>query len=173
LYKGALKAEQILNDLHEAMHLSTQEVAQLVREEFDIKERKGRGKGKGNITWYNFDKSLKIEADVQDIVKWDEAMMTEAKLLFDEYLDKNLTEDHALIKEMVMKAFSNNKGMIDSRQVFQLLKYEEKIKNEKYRKACKLMKQAQGIDKTKLYMRIWEKTEDGSYRNINLNFSSI
>lgn len=173
LYKSALLVEKLLQSLHNDMHQATQQVAQMVREEFDIKEKKGRGKGKGNITWYNFDKSLKIEADVQDVVKWDEAMMTEALTLLNEYLDKHLSEDSGLIKGLVNDAFANNKGMIDTRKVFQLLKYEEKIKNEKFKKACRLMKHAQGIDKTKLYMRIWEKTDTGEYRNINLNFSSI
>jgi hypothetical protein len=173
LYKASKAVEKSLNELYDMMHEATEQVKQMVKQEFDLKDKKGRGKGKGSITWYNFDKSLKIEADMNDIVKWDDSMMTEAKDLLNEYLDKSLGEDKQLIKELVTSAFSNSKGTIDTSKIFQLLKFESRIKSAKYTKACELMRNAQGIDKTKLYMRIWEKMEDGSYRNINLNFSSL
>ena len=84
-----------------------------------------------------------------------------------------MTEANELISQLVKSAFANTKGMIDTDKVFQILRYEEKIKNKQFQKACELIKQAQSIDRTKLYMRIWEKDADGAYRNINLNFSNI
>ncbi|MBS1642365.1 MAG: DUF3164 family protein [Bacteroidetes bacterium] len=173
VHKHALAAEKNLNELHALMHNATEEIKRMVKQEFELKEQKGRGKGKGSITWYNFDKSIKIEADMNDVVKWDEAMMTEALQLLNKYLDKSLGEEKQLIKELVASAFSNSKGCIDTSKIFQLLKYENKMKSIIYTKACELMRNAQGIDKTKLYMRVWEKMEDGSYRNVNLNFSSL
>lgn len=169
IYKEALKVESALAALHALMNTATKEVLELVKKEYELKKRNH----KGNITWYNFDKSIKIEADLNDIVKWDDALMTEALTTLNEYLESSLTDTNVLIKSIVNEAFSNSKGMIDSRKVFQLLKYENKIKDRRFLKACELIKQAQDIDKTKLYMRVWEKMNDGQYRNINLNFSSI
>jgi hypothetical protein len=172
IHKQAIQIEQQLLAFHKVMHDATNEVAAKVKEEFELRTKKAK-KQTASITWYNFDKSLKIEADVNDICKWDDAMMTEAHTLLNGYINASIGDSNELIKGLVNEAFSSSKGTIDSRKVFQILKYEEKIRNAKFQKACALIKQAQGIDKTKLYMRVWAKEESGEYRNINLNFSSI
>lgn len=173
IHKAALNAEAVLLALHEQMKEAMAEVKQMVMNEYQLKYKKEARAGKGSFLWYNFDKSLKIEAKVDDIVKWDNSLMTEALTLLNQYLESGLTDANILIKNLVNDAFANTKGMIDSRKVFQILKYEKDIKNAKFQKACELMKAAQGIDTTKLYMRVWEKAENGEYRSINLNFSSI
>jgi len=173
IYKSALNVEKVLNEFYELMREALEEIQKIVKEEYELKAKKEKKQGKGSFTWYNFDKSLKVEADVNDIVKWDEALMTEALQLLNQYIDNSLNETNVLIKKLINDAFANSKGMIDSRKVFQLLKYEKEIRSVKFQKACELMKAAQGIDKTKLYMRVWERTESGEYRNINLNFSTI
>jgi hypothetical protein len=173
LHKSALNVEACLNALHQDMNIAFEDIKNAVKAEYQIKTGKSKAQGKGSFTWFNFDKSLKVEADMNDIVKWDNGLMTEALELLNKYIDGSLTDSNVLIKELVNKAFANTKGMIDSGKVFQILRYEDKIKNTSFQKACQLMKQAQSIDRTKLYMRIWEKCSDGQYRNINLNFSSI
>lgn len=169
--KEAIKAETHLLEFHQLLKNAFAEVASMVKEEFDIKAKKKPAKG--NITWYNFDKSVKIEAQVNEISKWDNALMTEALTLLNTYMDASLGETAQLIKDLVNSAFATSRGMIDSKKVFQLLKYEDKIKNAKFTKACSLIRQAQSIDKTKLYMRVWVKESSGEYRDINLNFSSL
>jgi hypothetical protein len=173
IHQAALKAEKVLSELYKLMSEATKEISAILREEYSLKKSSNTKQWKGSVTWYNFDKSIKIEADVNDIVKWDETLMTEALKLLNEYIDSSLNDANSLIKKLVNDAFSNSKKMIDSRKVFQLLKYEKEIKSAKFAKACELMKAAQGIDKTKLYMRVWEKSDNGEYRNINLNFSSF
>jgi hypothetical protein len=143
----------------------------MLEEEYKLK--KSKRKEVKSFTWFNFDRSIKIEADVHDIVKWDQTLMSESKRLFDEYIDSSLPEEFSFIKDLVTEGFSNQKGGIDSKNVFKLLKYESKFKNTKYTKACGLIKQAQGVDKTKLYQRVWGKMDTGEYRGINLNFASI
>lgn len=173
ILKHSLQAEKQLKALHGILSDAFAAVEAAVKEDFEIKTKKPKKQGKGSFTWYNFDKSLKIEADINEISKWDGALMTEALNLLNAYLDASLSDANLLVKELVNSAFSNSSGMIDSKKVFQLLKYENKIKNAKFLKACELIKQAQSVDKTKLYMRVWEKQNDGQYRNINLNFSSL
>lgn len=173
MHKQALSIESSLISFHEAMTEVFMEVKKLVQEEYEIKNKKPLKPGKGSLTWFNFDRSIKVEADVNEIVKWDGALMTEALTLLNNYIGANMGESNELISDLVKSAFANSKGMIDTGKVFQILRYESKIKNKSFLKACELMKQAQSIDKTKLYMRIWEKASTGEYRNINLNFSSI
>ncbi len=174
LHIMALKTEASLAALHVNMKAAFKEVEQLVKAEYEIKNGKKRLSGeKGNITWFNFDRSLKIEANVNDIVKWDSALMTESLTLLNNYISSSMSDANLLIAGLVKSAFSNTKGMIDTAKVYQILKHEEQIKDKRFQKACELIKQASSIDRTKLYMRIWEKQDDGEYRNINLNFSSI
>jgi len=173
IHKQALAVEDSLIKLHAFMSDAFAKVNELIKEEYSIKNGKEKKVGKGSLTWFSFDRSIKVEADINEIIKWDSALMTEALELLNQYIGSNIGENNELIKGLVMDAFSNSKNMIDSRKIFQLLKYETKIKNAKFLKACELIKQAQSIDKTKLYMRVWEKSENGEYRNINLNFSSI
>lgn len=173
IHAAALKVEASLQELYALMNMACKEVHELIKKEYALKSGKEKKEGKGSLTWFNFDKSIKIEADVNDIVKWDSALMTEALAQLNSYLAGTLTDAQLLIKGMVTEGFSNSRGMIDSRKIFQLLKYDAKIKNQHFQKACELIKQAQSIDTTKLYMRIWEKEEDGSYRSINLNFSTL
>ena len=173
VYKAAMATEASLTALHVMMNEAFAEISTMVNAEYELKNSKKRQPVKGNITWFTFDRSLKIEANVNDIVKWDNALMTEALALLNSYISANLTEANILISELVKSAFANTKGQIDTGKVFQILRYEDKIKSKRFQKACELIKQAQAIDRTKLYMRIWEKEADGQYRNINLNFSSI
>lgn len=169
---ASIKIEADLKAFYEMLSRAFAEINLMVKKEYELKNGKPKG-GKGSITWFNFDRSIKVEADVNEIAKWDNALMTEALTLLNTYLSQNMTDANELISGLVSSAFANTKGMIDTGKVFQILKYEDKIKHKSFQKACDLIKQAQSIDKTKLYMRVWEKGEDGSYRNINLNFSSL
>jgi hypothetical protein len=173
IIKSALFIEQLLNSFYSDMKTAFDEVKEMIRAEYEIKNKKSYKPGKGCLTWFNFDRSLKIEADVNEIVKWDHALMTEALELLNAYISSNMTDANLLISELVKSAFANTKGMIDTGKVFQILRYQDKIKNKSFQTACELIKKAQSIDRTKLYMRVWAKTESGEYRNINLNFSSI
>ncbi|MBA4196553.1 MAG: hypothetical protein C0459_03265 [Chitinophaga sp.] len=174
IYKKALAVEKILQELYELMNEATTEIRMMIKAEHDLKGKSVKDKKReSSITWFSFNKSLKIEADMHDIVKWNPTLMAEAHELLKDFLGKSLNADKEFIGELVMEAFSNSKGVIDSKMIFKLLKYENKLKNAKYSKACQLMREAQDIDKTKMYQRVWEKMEDGSYRNINLNFSSL
>lgn len=172
IHTAALKVEASLTALHELVTEATTAVQSWMKTEYAIKHKKAKKEAKA-FTWFNFDRSIKIEADVNDIIKWNDALLTEAHTLLNEYISGEIGDTHQLIKGLVNDAFSSSRGAIDSRKVFQILKHESKIKNSKFQKACTLIKQAQDVDKTKLYQRVWEVQSNGEYRNINLNFSSL
>ncbi|MFT3750935.1 MAG: DUF3164 family protein [Agriterribacter sp.] len=173
IYKQALAIEAQLNAFHEMMREASEAVLAIVRNDYELKNGKAKKQTKGAFTWFNYDRSLKVESDVNDIVKWNTALLSEAHELLKEYITGEIGETNVLIKGLVNEAFATSRGEVDSRKIFQILKWEDKVNNKKFSKACGLLKQAQTIDKTKLYMRVWEKQQDGQYRNINLNFSSL
>lgn len=172
IYKAALQAEEGLIALHTMMNSAFLDISNMLKEEYKIKNKKEK-ETKGSLTWFSFRRDVKVEAEINELVKWDNALMKEALLSLNTYISKNMSEANELISGLVKSAFANSRGMIDTGKVFQLLKYEDKIKSASFQKACELMKKAQSIDKTKLYMRVWLRQPDGEYRNVNLNFSSI
>ncbi len=173
IHKAALNVQAGLNALYQQMDDAFKTIRTMIDAEYELKNSKKKKESKGSLTWYNFDRSLKVEADMNDIVKWDSALMTEALEHLNKYLSSGLTDANVLIQGLVKSVFSNRRNMIDTGKVFQILKYQSEIKNVSFQKACELMRNAQSIDKTKLYMRVWEKQPTGDYKIINLNFSSI
>jgi hypothetical protein len=88
-------------------------------------------------------------------------------------MSKNLTASDEFVKELVDTAFSNSKGALDAKKVLSLLKHRTKIKNVLFQEALNLIEESIRRPDSKTYYRVWTKDEDGKYKNIDLNFSSI
>ncbi|HPX60044.1 MAG TPA: DUF3164 family protein, partial [Bacteroidales bacterium] len=70
-------------------------------------------------------------------------------------------------------AFSTSRGKLDTKKVLGLLKYESKIKDEKFQKAMGFLKESIRNVGSKNYYRISVKDDDGSWQPIRLDFSSL
>jgi hypothetical protein len=169
--KSALHAEKTLLDLHVLMSECFEEVRALINQEMDSK-KKPPLKQK-SLTWFNFDKSVKIEAKSSDLIKWNESMLTEAMDLINIFLGKSMGDVNDLIRRLVADALSNRKKQVDARKIFQIIKHRDKIKNKDFQAACDLLIQAQGYDRSKIYMSVSFRKQDGVYQAVNLNFSNF
>ena len=129
--------------------------------------------GKGNVTLFNFDRSVKVELSINDRIEFDDLTMKACKQKLDEFLNANVDEKQAFVKEMVNEAFSTSRGKLDAKKVMSLLKYENKIKDVLFLQALKLLKESIRRPDSKAYYRVWQKDDAGEYKNIELNFSSI
>ncbi len=129
--------------------------------------------GKGNVTLFNFDRSIKLSLDVNDRIEFDDMTMKACKEKFDLFLGDNIDEKQAFVKELVNDAFSTSRGKLDAKKVMSLLKYETRIKDETFQAALVLLKESIRRPDSKSYYRVWVKDEEGSYKMIDLNFSSI
>ncbi|MEI6061730.1 MAG: DUF3164 family protein [Bacteroidota bacterium] len=129
--------------------------------------------GKGNVTLYNFDRSIKIQLDINDRIEFDDLTMKACKEKFDEFLNANIDEKQDFVKEMVNNAFSTSRGKLDSKKVMSLLKFETRIKDTTFQDALTLLKESIRRPDSKSYYRVWVKDESGAFQNIDLNFSSI
>jgi len=128
---------------------------------------------KGNITWFNFDRSIKVEVKVNDRIEFDDITINACKGKLDEFLSQALDSKTEFLKDMVTDAFSTSRGRLDSKKVMALTKYRNKIKNPLFQDALNLLEESIRRPDSKTYFRVFEREEDGSYRNIELNFSSI
>ncbi|HEY9362177.1 MAG TPA: DUF3164 family protein [Chitinophagaceae bacterium] len=138
-----------------------------------IAEDKLHKKSKGNFTWYNFDRSVKVELNINETIRFDEGMIAAARELLDAFITKNVQGTDEVVRELINSAFQNTKGGLDSKKVLSLMKYRTKIKAADFQKALNLIEQSISRPSSKKYFRIWVKDVDGAYQNIDLNFSSI
>lgn len=128
---------------------------------------------KGHHTWYNFDRSIKVEVSVKDRIAFDELGIAACKDKLNEFLEGNIDSADKTIKKMVMDAFETSRGNLDANKVLSLLKYKKSIKNKNFQEAMRFLEDSIRHPSSKTYFRIWAMDEDGAYQNIDLNFSSI
>ncbi len=164
---------KINNSLAEFKAMVTQVCAELQEQYMKDKELDVIGQGKGNFTWYNFDRSIKIESAVHDQITFDDNGIESCKMLLDQFIDENIESKDIVIKELVNDAFSTSRGKLDAKKVMNLLRYRSKIKYPLFQKAMDMLEESIRRPSSRTYFRIWAKDASGQYQNIDLNFSSI
>ena len=131
---------------------------------------------KGNFTWYNFDRSIKVEVNINEGTDFDDILMEAAKEKLNTFLEGESGSMDEMIRQLVMQAFETSKGKLDSKRVFQLLSYRSRLKGEKYQlffEACDLIAKAMRKTDSRTYYRVFVRESDGKYTAIDLNFSSV
>jgi hypothetical protein len=137
------------------------------------KDKKRPKDWKGNFTFYNFDRTLKIEVNINETIRFDDALISSARECLDEFIKKNVTGTDEVVRALINSAFHNTKGGLDAKKVLSLMKYRTKIKAAQFQEALNLIEQSISRDTSKKYFRVWAKDTNGQYQNIDLNFSSI
>jgi hypothetical protein len=158
-----------LSDFKNQIRQVCEDIYNTYMEEKQVKTEKR----KGNFTWYNFDRSIKIEVSINETITFDELTITAAREKLNSFLDSNIDGKIEFVKELVNEAFLTSRGQLDSKKVMGLLKYKSKIKHEDYQSAMSLIEESIRRPSSKTYFRVWEKDSAGSYQIIDLNFSSI
>jgi hypothetical protein len=131
------------------------------------------GKGKGGATFYNFDRSIKVEVSVNDQITFDENTIALAKEKLDELLNDGLQGAKDFVKPMVMEAFQTTAGKLDTKRVLGLKRHAARVKDDRYDEAMALIDKSVRRPSTKEYFRVWVRDENGEYQNVQLNFASI
>lgn len=127
---------------------------------------------KGNMLWYNFDRSIKVEAKVQYNIKFDDITIAIAREKLDQYLAEAINSGDEFVLELVTGAFATTKGQLDPKRVLSLLPFRSKIKAALFQDALDLIEKSIRRIRGKVYFSIGELQEDGSYSSVNLNFSA-
>lgn len=142
-----------------------------------LNEVKAKGeepkKQKGNFTWYSFDRSVKIEVDVNDRIEFDSLIISACQEKLNDFLSDNLTSNQEYFRDLINDAFSTSHGKLDTRKVLGLLKHKSKIRQKKFQDAMALLEQSIHSNSSKTYYKVSVKDAAGEYKSINLNFSSL
>lgn len=169
LLKEAAALSEKLAKLKENFRSFSDEVYQQFLKERSLEAPAER---KGNYTWYNFDRSIKVEVSVSERITFDEMSITAAREKLSQFLDENIEGKLEFVKDLVNEAFQTSKGQLDTKKVMGLLKYRSKIKHQAYQDAMALIETSIRRPESKSYYRIWEKDRNGEYKLVDLNFSS-
>lgn len=140
-----------------------------------LKDNDGKapGKGKGGITMFTFDRSIKVEVDVHDNITLDENFIGLAKAEFDELLKTALVDAKDFIEPIVTDAFETSGGRLDHKKVLGLKRHAHRITDERFHKALGYIDKAIRRVSTTEYFKISVQAENGQYHNIQLNFAKI
>jgi len=136
-----------------------------------------RNDRKGNFTFMSFDGQIKVEVDVNQLIRFDDNLIQAAHAKLKEFLNNALGDQEEFMSELINNAFETSSGQLDAKRVLHLTKYRQKIKGKEnhrlYNEAMDLLEQSITRPDSKRYMRIYEKDKDGKYQPIVLNFSAL
>lgn len=173
-YKTATKAQKLNAELTVFKKDLIADVEKVI--ETFKKERKLEkiGKDKGGYSFYNFDRSIKIERSNNDDIRFDDLLVAGAKEIFDIFFDENITSTNEVIKKMVLSAFTSEKGgRLNKNKIMDLISHRNDVLNKEFTRGCDMLSEAMKITGSKTYYKVSLKQEDGSYEYIKLDLSSI
>ena len=170
--KIANRALKLNNDLTAFKNDLKQEVEALYE---DFKKENGGiiGKGKGNASFYNFDRSIKVEVSINEAITFDENCINLAHEMLKEVISEGLSGAADWIEGIVLDAFAKSNGKLDTKKVLGLRKYEQKVNKPRYSEAMRMIDKGIRRPASKEYFRVWIKDEAGEYKDVQLNFSAI
>lgn len=169
LYRGAL-------DINARVAQFKEEVAELCKEAYEasLKETNTTGEGrKGNFTWYNFARTIKIEVNINEKIEFDDLLIKACKEKLDEFIGKHTTTLQDFIKTLINDAFEQSNGQLDTRKVLTLKRHKDRVNDPLFTEALDLLDKSIRRPSSKAYFRIWAKDGEGKWQAIDLNFSSI
>ena len=167
--KAALKAHEQLKKLKAFIHQSVQKAIDAFHKEY-----KGtKTQFKGNYTITNFDQSIKVSVKVSTPIRFDDMVIQKAKQLLDDFLKDGISGKNSAIKDMVLSAFETRRGQMDVPKIMALKKWADRIKDERYTEAMKLIDSAIRKPQTATYYTVEVRDEEGKYKNISLSLADV
>jgi len=171
--KKAQAVSQALSDLKDEMKYATAYILSQIVDQEGLERARPR---KGNITWYNFDRSIKVECDIDDRITFDDMMIMAAKEKFDTFLNENTGSATEIIRSLVLDAFSTSKGRLDAKKLTALSSYRVRISKEEaplFHEALDLIDKGTIKAGTATYYKVSLRQDDGKYKAIPLSITQF
>lgn len=168
LYKKAVAINKELSDFKSHMAEICEEVYTKA-----MAELKNESANKGNFTWYNFDRSIRIEVKINERIEFEDIAIKACQDKLNKYISENTSSTDPLIPQLINDAFSTQRGKLDAKKVMGLLRYRSRIKNELFQEAMEHLEQSIRRPSSKAYYMISVRTEEGKYELLDLNFASV
>lgn len=138
---------------------------ELSAERFDTK----LGGTKGNVTLMSYDGQYKILRAIDEYMVCDERLQV-AKLLINECINEWAADSRPEIRTLINDAFQVDKtGKVNVKRVLSLRRLD--IDDPRWKKAMDAISESLQTVGTKAYIRIYERTSDGSFKQMSLDVS--
>mgnify|MGYP001244629608 CR=1 FL=1 len=164
---------KIGKDIEKRVTLAKKEIVRAIDGFIELvkKENGLKSQWKGNITLYDFAKEFKVNIGISEKLMFNEQLQV-AKSLIDECIKEWAKSSNEKIVLLINQAFKVDKqGKVDTNRILSLRQLD--IKDAKWQQAMEKISEAITIDSSKRYFVFEEKQQDGSYKNIQLNFSAV
>jgi hypothetical protein len=166
IFKAAQKVAQELDKLKSMMAEDIEAI-----QDVHCKDRQVGATPTFSFTTY--DRRLKIERTRNERVLFDDNLLAAAHSKFKNWLS-GFTEDKSqILVELVMDAFTQVKGKPDTKKLLSLLQYRSKISDPTFADALNTLEESIGKGNSKYYYRISERSSNGEYKYLNLDFASL
>jgi hypothetical protein len=129
------------------------------------------GGKKGNMTLFSYDMRYKVQIQVGEYQAFDERLHI-AKKMIDECLVHWSENSRSEIRVIINDAFNVDKeGRVNIRRILELRKH--KIDDPKWIQAMGVIADSLHVVNRKAYIRMYERTQNGTWKNICLDFAAL
>jgi hypothetical protein len=125
---------------------------------------------KGNISLRSYDGRFRVQRDMDEYLVFDERLQV-AKALIDECIHKWAAGTTAEIRALINDAFQVDKrGRVNTKRILSLRRIN--IDDPTWKRAMEAISESVQVAGSRAYIRVYERQEDGEYRQINLDLAA-
>ena len=127
---------------------------------------------KGNVTLSSYDGRIRIQVNVTEYVEFDERLQVARKLIercVNRWGRHASTKLRTLVKDALQV---DTKGRLSTRRLLALRKHEMDG-DEEWGRAMQAIADSVRIGRTKRYVRVQKRKEDGRYETVTLSISAV
>lgn len=167
LHKKAAILSKAMREFKKEADLATDT---LYTDMFALKGMERSAKSKGNATFFSFDKRLKVEVAMDEVIDFDEKI-TLAQVKIQEFLQEKTKGADTDLITLVNGAFTTKRGRLDKARVFSLFSLD--IRHAKWQEAMALIRESIAVNNKRKYILFSVRDETGRYIPVQLNWSSL
>lgn len=125
---------------------------------------------KGNITLRSYNGRYRVQRDMDEYLVFDERLQV-AKALIDECIHKWAQGTTAEIRALINDAFQVDKrGRVNTKRILSLRRIN--IEDPAWKRAMDAISESVQVAGSRAYIRIYERQDNGEYRQINLDLAA-
>ncbi len=163
----ALELEEKLAECHQSIMDNLLAFKELMNEYGDLPKN-----SKGGFSIENEEGDKKVRLKLRLLGDFDErADLAETHIRA--FFEKTLKQTDLTTFEILMKLLERKKGRLEYSRVMQILSFEDRFIDKDWLDGCRLLKESYRNTGSKSYIEFEVKDEQGDWRTLNLNFSSL
>jgi hypothetical protein len=159
--------ETAIETFHQKHKSNLESFRELMKEYGDLKSN-----SKGGYSIINKDASARVRYKFRNLGEYDERSDTALELIYN-FFERQLKPTDEGMYNLLLKSLQRKEGKLEYSRVAELLKFESQYEDADWKKGCELLKESFVQTGTKYYIEVEEKDDNGSWRTLQLNLSSL